>query len=112
MTTQRHDGAALDDQLVAAWHRLKAERIANGKLATGLSWLRRYPAAFRRVCAVDLDAAAIAVQHRWDLEPITPPNEAEIAHAEASVERAIAAIHEAKIPIATKIAVKVPWPDA
>jgi hypothetical protein len=98
MTQQWHDGTTLDDQLVASWWRLKPERQQNGKLATALSWLRRYPTAWLRVVSQDTDAASIAVQRRWTVGQIPRPTEQEIAHVEFAARRAIAAIHERHIP--------------
>jgi hypothetical protein len=97
VTTQWHDGTDLDDQLVAAWFRLKAERQRNGKLADALSWLRRYPAACLRVVTQDVDAASIAVQHRWTLKSLPMPTAEEVAHVEQSAKQAIAAIRDANM---------------
>ena len=48
----------------ASWDRLRPERIAQGRLATALDVLRRWPAAFRYVCRTDAEAEHIARQRR------------------------------------------------
>ena len=62
-----------------------------------LSWLRRYPAACLRVVTQDVDAASIAVQHRWTLKSLPMPTAEEVAHVEQSAKQAIAAIRDANM---------------
>lgn len=97
MSAPWHDGTSLDDQLVAAWYRLKAERQRNAKLVIALSWLRHYPAAWLRVVSQDTDAASIAVQQKWHIGPPPAPTAAEIAHVEDASRRAREAIANSNV---------------
>ena len=89
----------LDQHHLASWFALRQSRGAD--LAATLDRFRqRHPAVFAHICHTDTEAAGIAVQHGWPVDPDAQRerSDAEMDHAHATVATTLAALAAAKVP--------------